>query len=96
MRSRYTAYVQGNEGYLVTTWHPTRRPAEMSLAQSQPDKWLGLKVIRTEQGELPATQGVVEFVARYKVNGRAGRIHEVSRFVFENGQWFYLEGEVRE
>ena len=34
----------------------------------------------------------VEFVARYKVNGRAQRLHEVSRFVREDGRWFYLDG----
>jgi SEC-C motif-containing protein len=35
-------------------------------------------------------QGTVEFVARYKVGGKAHRLHEISRFVRENGQWFYL------
>ena len=38
----------------------------------------------------------VEFVARYKVDGRAHRLHEVSRFVREPGpdglRWFYLDG----
>jgi SEC-C motif-containing protein len=28
------------------------------------------------------------------VNGRAHRLHEVSRFVRENGKWFYVDGEV--
>jgi SEC-C motif-containing protein len=37
---------------------------------------------------------IVEFVARYKVNGRAHRLHEVSRFVREDGRWFYVDGEV--
>ena len=42
----------------------------------------------------------VEFVARYKVNGRAHRLHEVSRFVREAGEggmrWFYLDGSFPE
>jgi SEC-C motif-containing protein len=37
---------------------------------------------------------VVEFVAHHKVNGRAGRLHERSRFVREGGAWFYLDGVV--
>ncbi|MGB9094625.1 MAG: YchJ family metal-binding protein, partial [Gallionella sp.] len=28
-----------------------------------------------------------------KIGGRAARIHEVSRFVREEGRWFYLDGE---
>lgn len=38
----------------------------------------------------------VEFVARYKVNGRAHRLHEVSRFVREDGRWLYLDGSFPE
>ncbi len=37
--------------------------------------------------------GVVEFVAHHKVNGRAGKLHEVSRFVREDGPWRYVDGE---
>jgi len=33
----------------------------------------------------------VEFVATFKLNGKAHKIHENSRFIFENGRWFYLE-----
>ena len=40
-------------------------------------------------------QGVVEFVARYKIGGKAHRLHETSRFVREGEQWFYLEGDFR-
>ncbi|CRI66812.1 conserved hypothetical protein [Thiocapsa sp. KS1] len=37
-------------------------------------------------------EGIVAFVARYKVDGRAQRLHETSRFVKEDWRWFYLEG----
>jgi SEC-C motif-containing protein len=37
----------------------------------------------------------VEFVARFRVAGRAVRQHELSRFVREDGQWFYVDGDVR-
>ena len=90
MRSRYTAYVLGREPYLLATWHPTTRPPVLNLDRDA--KWIRLEVIRHEQlGNDPAT---VEFVARYRVNGRACRLHEVSRFVCENGQWLYVDGAV--
>ena len=90
MRSRYTAYVLGAEPYLLQTWHPDTRPAALNLATDRANKWLGLSVRRIEVTG-PDT-ALVEFVARYKVAGRAHRLHEVSRFVRENGRWLYCDG----
>lgn len=87
MRSRYTAYTLEDEAYLQKTWHPTTRP-EKIIRQQESCKWIGLNVISHHQEEQTAT---VEFIARYKLNGRAEKIHEISRFVFEDGQWFYTE-----
>jgi SEC-C motif-containing protein len=92
MRSRYTAYTLLREDYLLATWHPSTRPSALALAQDEPTKWIALEVKRREQPD--AEHATVEFVARYKVNGRAHRLHEVSRFVRENGKWFYVDGEV--
>ena len=91
MRSRYTAYTLENEDYLLATWHPSTRPDSLKLADDPHKKWLGLRVSHHEQtGE---NHSVVEFVARYKVGGRAHRLHEISRFVREGGRWFYVDGE---
>lgn len=92
MRSRYTAYTLLREDYLLATWHPSTRPAALGLAQEAPVKWIGLEVKRHEQQD--ADHASVEFVARYKVNGRAHRMHEASRFVREGGRWFYVDGDV--
>ena len=91
MRSRYTAYVLANVPYLLSTWHPSTRPANLSLQESQPDQWLGLKVLHSEGGP-DAQEGQVEFVARYKVKGKAGRLHEISDFLQEDGRWYYVKG----
>lgn len=94
MRSRYTAYTLGREDYLLRTWHPSTRPASLDLANKPHNarcKWLGLEVKRHEQ--LGPDNTMVEFVARYKVDGRAHRLHEISRFVREAGLWFYIDGE---
>ena len=38
------------------------------------------------------SQAIVEFVARCKQNGRASRLHEISRFEKLGDQWLYLDG----
>lgn len=92
MRSRYSAYVLGLEPYLLQTWHPDTRPAALALDAEPQPRWLGLEVMHHEiTGEDSA---IVEFVARYKVGGKAHRLHEVSRFVKVGGQWLYVDGEI--
>ncbi len=89
MRSRYSAYVLRNETYLQATWHPDTRPVAAVLEDGDHVKWLGLEVLRHTQDGAKAT---VEFVARYKLGGRARRLHEVSRFVRVDGRWLYVDG----
>ncbi len=90
MRSRYSAYVLGLIDYLLATWHPATAPGELELA---PLKWLGLEVRHAEQS---GDAGVVEFVARCRDSGRAQRMHEISRFVREDGRWYYIDGQMPE
>jgi SEC-C motif-containing protein len=93
MRSRYTAFVRGDAPWLLATWHASTRPARLDLEEGI--KWLGLKVVRVKQGEAGAGAGVVEFIARFRQGGgTAGRLHESSRFTFEAGRWYYVDGEV--
>ncbi len=90
MRSRYSAYVLGLEPYLLFTWHSSTRPESLDLTLPPLPKWLGLEIKRhLAEGD----NATVEFVARYRVGGRAERLHEVSRFVREGGCWFYVTGE---
>ena len=110
MRSRYTAYTQRNEDYLRATWHPTTRPQDAILDKDEHLRWLGLEIksalrLRQRKAELPGhpdsspDRDTVEFVARFKVGGRAHRLHETSRFLREpdpaiggTPRWFYLDG----
>lgn len=88
MRSRYTAYTQRNDAYLLATWHASRRPAPPVTEDGL--KWLGLEVRRHKSD---GDRGIVEFVARYRDgSGRAHRLHETSGFVREGGRWFYMDG----
>ena len=90
MRSRYSAYVLGRINYLLATWHPSTAPGELELS---PVKWLGLEV---RQAQTSGDAGVVEFVARCRAAGRAQRLHETSRFVRQDGRWYYIDGQMTE
>lgn len=94
MRSRYSAYVLGLEGYLRATWHPATCPATLELDVPPRPQWLGLAV--KAHVPLDDTHATVEFVARYKLNGRAFKLHETSRFERVDGRWLYVDGEIRE
>lgn len=87
MRSRYTAHVLRNDAYLLATWHPSTRPAH--AAPDPATRWLGLEV--HDHRRVDESHAEVEFVARYRVQGRGGRMHERSRFVREDdGRWYYV------
>ena len=90
MRSRYSAFTLGLLDYLRATWHPSTRP---TVLEPMPPglRWLGLEVRRHAQQD--ETHATVEFVARSKLGGRAERLHETSRFVREEGCWFYVDGD---
>ncbi|HEU0231324.1 MAG TPA: YchJ family metal-binding protein [Burkholderiaceae bacterium] len=90
MRSRYTAFVLDELDYLLETWHASTRPA--SLERNAPGvKWLGLQL--HSHARQDANHATVEFVARSRHNGQAVRLHEISRFVREDGRWFYVDGD---
>lgn len=92
MRSRYSAYVLGLNDYLLETWHPSTRPAAIPPSEASL-RWLGLEV-RCHR-PVDADHAGVEFVARSKLDGRAHRLHEISRFVRQGGRWFYVDGTAR-
>ena len=94
MRSRYSAYVLGLRDYLLATWHPDTRPAELELDDTPGLRWLGLDVKRHADGG--DGTAVVEFVARYRAgDAPAKRMHELSRFSRVDGRWMYVDGEFK-
>lgn len=93
MRSRYTAYVLERYDYLRDTWDAATCPAD--LGGEPGPQWIGLDVKR--HALLDQRHAIVEFVARYKIGGRAHRLHETSRFTRgEDQRWRYVEGQVSE
>jgi SEC-C motif domain protein len=89
MRSRFSAFAVGDEAHLLRSWHPATRPASVQLVPGQ--RWTRLEVLATVAGELFDPEGGVEFRAYYERRGRAGVLHELSRFVRDDaGRWVYL------
>ncbi|WP_458023137.1 YchJ family protein [Kosakonia sp. BK9b] len=94
MRSRYTAFVLHQADYLINTWHPScgaeafRHQLEANFPQTT---WLGLTLFEHAYGE-KGNEGYVSFVARFSEQGQAGAIIERSRFLKENGKWYYIDG----
>ena len=91
MRSRYTAYVLGDEDHIFRTWHPRTRPAstqDFSAAQ-----WVGLQVLQVVAGGPDDEAGEVEFVARFQPPGGViEAMHERSSFARRGGRWLYVDG----
>ncbi|CAM5439422.1 YchJ family protein [Streptomyces purpurascens] len=87
MRSRYSAFVKGDAGYLLRTWHPRTRPGTLELDAGT--RWTGLEILETGEGSAFHTSGTVTFRASY----RGGSLHERSRFERVDGAWVYVDGE---
>ncbi|MBN4080151.1 SEC-C domain-containing protein [Beggiatoa alba] len=94
MRSRYSAYVLSDETYLLRTWHASTRPVQLGL-EDEAQRWIKLDVLTINQGTPLDNSGTVEFIAHYQVQNKKQKIHEVSRFIKQNTQWFYLDGVLK-
>lgn len=89
MRSRYCAYVLKLGDYLRATWHASTRPTELDTSRDDAP-WQRLQIIDTVAGSETDDDGVVEFTAHFT----GGQLHERSRFVKEEGRWFYVDGDI--
>ncbi len=90
MRSRYSAFAEQNAAYLLASWHASQRPAQLDFEPGC--KWLGLELKGARS--LGTDRAEVEFVARSRLAGRGQRLHERSRFVREDGRWYYVDGDM--
>ncbi|MFC7866925.1 YchJ family protein [Streptomyces murinus] len=87
MRSRYCAFVKGDPGYLLRTWHPRTRPERLDLDPRM--RWTGLEILGGTDGSAFHATGTVTFRASY----RGGSLHERSRFERVDGAWVYVDGD---
>ena len=61
MRSRYVAYVCGDEHYVLHTWHSTTRPLVMNFAEDEATKWTRLNVLDSKMVGRHGHLGTVHF-----------------------------------
>jgi len=88
MRSRFSAFALGDADYLLRSWHASTRPSTLDLDPGL--VWYRLDIEGTERGGPFDGDGVVAFTAFYK-GAERGSLHEVSRFVREGRDWFYVD-----
>jgi SEC-C motif-containing protein len=98
MRSRYSAYVLKMADYLNATQHASKsstiaNQGKLNATDFLGIKWLGLEILDTQIPDL--NRATVTFKARFR-NGKQKTLtlHETSHFIFENGYWFYADGEI--
>jgi SEC-C motif-containing protein len=95
MRSRYTAYATGNVDYILSSHDPAtvgEVDRNNTEAWSKSAEWLGLEITKTEAGEAADQEGVVEFVARYKIRGVAIDHRERAIFKKHGPRWVFVDG----
>ncbi len=89
MRSRFSAFKCQHSQWLSFSWDESTRPPTIDFDDSL--KWLDLSIINTVI--IDDTHSKVEFEARYIKSAKVSAIHEHSRFIKRNGQWFYVDGD---
>ena len=93
MRSRYTAFVLNDAAYLAASWHPSTRPADVTVPAGI--EWRRLRIRDTQLGGPDDVTGEVEFVAHFRTqDGTRDFLHERSRFERHDGRWVYVDGEL--
>ncbi|OBT14033.1 hypothetical protein A9264_01845 [Vibrio sp. UCD-FRSSP16_10] len=95
MRARYCAHELDLVQFVIDTYHPNcNAQAEAdAIAESVHGEWTKLEVVESAQGSHD-NEGFVTFNAYFIEDKRQYSFTEKSRFLKEEGQWFYIDGEM--
>jgi len=93
-RSRYTAFTQANNQYLMDSWARKTRPDTIH-SEGDTIRWLSLEILECNDGMANDEDGSVRFTARFLSSGHICSLHEKSSFIKEDGLWYYLDGETQ-
>ncbi|MBW9256183.1 MAG: YchJ family protein [Candidatus Thiodiazotropha sp. (ex. Lucinisca nassula)] len=97
MRARYCAFVVNNPEFLHQSLHPDHRhdhDVNATRRWAESSEWLKLEVVDSSAGGADDEQGSVEFIATYKEQGMIRPHHEISRFSKQDGNWYFVDGEL--
>ncbi len=90
MRSRFSAHVKKNWGYLLKTLCAEERKHESVKEIDSGVTWTRLDVVSTSQGEIDDANGEVEFAAHFHQGDEQEQVHrEKAKFIRESGRWVY-------
>lgn len=96
MRARYTAFTRGDIDFIVKSHH-SKTIGDVNRQEiedwSKNSKWLGLKVLQTQEGGEQDDKGVVVFHARYEAEGKEQDHYEYSQFEREGGAWKFYDAQ---
>lgn len=98
MRARYSAHVLGLVDFVVDTYHPDchAHTQRQEIANTVELNWCHLRVISSEIDSSDDAQGFVEFRAQYLEDDKLYSMQELSRFIRQDKQWFYVDGSFDE
>ncbi|SFV90046.1 UPF0225 protein YchJ [hydrothermal vent metagenome] len=93
MRSRYSAYAVGDAAYIMKTTHPQNSDYTEEKIQWKEEimqfchhtQFLRLNITKIAEGD---TEAYISFKAHLS----SGILKEKSRFLKENGRWYYVDG----
>ena len=97
MRSRYSAYVRKEIGYLLSSLHPDHRSdfdEKSTRTWAEGSEWHNLEIVKTAGGGPEDSEGRIEFIALYTEKGIKRDHHEFATFVKRDGIWYFMNGEV--
>lgn len=96
MRSRYSAHVKQLVQCIIDTYHPSCHAEEFrdGIVESTELEWRKLKVLSSHLSTMSPYEGFVSFKATYSANNQLHQLKEHSRFLKENGKWYYIDGEI--
>jgi SEC-C motif domain protein len=99
LRSRYSAYAKQEIEYLRKTLVPVEQSsfdAKTTRSWAAESEWLGLEILRSEDGRDTDRQGVIEFLAKYRKKGEVETIlhRELSLFLRLKKSWYFARGRI--
>lgn len=95
MRSRYSAFVIQDMGYIMKTTDPQAQDSfNMKANQewAQSSEFIKLEILKSSE---EGNKGIVEFKASF--NDKAGNLHthhEISKFRKQAGTWYFRDGKI--
>ena len=94
LMTRYSAFCEGKDDYLLKTWHKDFRPdisaKKFSREIKNGGKWLKLQVLGVWLNE-DRTRAMIKYELTFRDAGGVCRSICISSFVYEDGKWFYTD-----